>query len=80
MLGFSPCGLPSEHQVAAGGDVPFHHLALAEVHHLGAKGKGVRTSVTGGIEQTEVIAYAHTFVIELLSPDLQLSVAHMNEK
>lgn len=33
------------------------------------KGLGVRTSVTGGIEQTPITAYAHTFRVELLSAD-----------
>jgi hypothetical protein len=44
-------------------------LAVRLGHRL--KGDGVKTSVTGGIEQTEVIAYAHTFEIELLSADLK---------
>ena len=38
MLGFSPRGLSPQQQVTDRGDVPFHHLALAEVHHLGVSG------------------------------------------
>jgi len=38
---------------------------------LGHKLKRGRTSVTGGIEQTDLVAYAHTFDIELLSADLK---------
>jgi hypothetical protein len=43
-------------------------LAVRLGHKL--KGKGVKRSVTAGIEQTKVIAYAHTFEMELLSADL----------
>ena len=44
-------------------------LAIRLGHNL--KGHGVKTSITGGIEQTNVTAYAHTFEIELLSADLK---------
>jgi hypothetical protein len=38
---------------------------------LGHKLKRGRTSITGGIEQTELVTYAHTFEIELLSANLK---------
>ena len=44
-------------------------LAVRLGHHLTAN--GVRTSVTAGIEQKELTAYAHTFEIQLLSADLK---------
>ena len=38
---------------------------------LGHKIKRGRTSITGGIEQTDLLAYAHTFEIELLAANLK---------
>jgi hypothetical protein len=35
------------------------------------KGRGVKSSIAGGIEQTAVVTYRHTFRIEILSPDLR---------
>lgn len=47
-------------------------LALRLGHDL--KGRGVKTTITGGIEQTPVNAYKHTFEVTLLSPDMQRQV------
>jgi len=42
-------------------------LAVQLGHKL--KGKGVKTTVTGGIEQRPIVAYRHLFEVSLLSPD-----------
>ena len=38
------------------------------------KGAGVKTAVTSGIEQTDIIAYRHTFEVHLLAPNMRRSV------
>jgi hypothetical protein len=35
------------------------------------RGRGVKTTIAGGIEQTPVVAYRHTFDMALLSPDMR---------
>ena len=55
--------------VDTGADLTLLPAELAA--RLGHKLKHGRTSITGGIEQTDLVAYAHTFEIELLSANLK---------
>jgi len=44
-------------------------LAVQLGHKL--KGTGVKTTITGGIEQTALVVYKHTFELSLLAPDMR---------
>lgn len=48
----------------------FPALLASRLGHT-LKGPGVKTTLTGGIEQTPVTAYKHTFEVTLLSPDME---------
>jgi len=63
------CALVTWGLVDTGADLTLLPAELAV--SLGHKLKHGRTSITGGIEQTDLVAYAHTFEIELLSADLK---------
>lgn len=60
--------------VDTGADATLFPASLAISLGHGFKAKGVRQGVTGGIEQTSIKAYAHTFIMELLAPDNQTPV------
>ena len=60
--------------VDTGADATLFPASLAISLGHGLKADGVRQNVTGGIEQTSIRAYGHTFIMELLSPDNQTTV------
>ena len=60
--------------VDTGADANLFPASLAISLGHGLKADGVRQNVTGGIEQTSIPAYAHTFIMELLAPDNQTTV------
>lgn len=47
-------------------------LAISVGHSL--KADGVKKNITSGIENTSVTAYGHTFILELLAPDIKTVV------
>ena len=60
--------------VDTGADASLVPSSLAKLLGHKLKGKGVKRTLTGGIEQTQVTAYRHTFAISLLSPSLKRTV------
>jgi len=60
--------------VDTGADATLFPASLAISLRHGLKADGVRQNVTGGIEQTSIRAYTHTFIMELLAPDNQTTV------
>jgi len=60
--------------VDTGADASLVPASLAKLLGHKLKGKGVKVTLTGGIEQTQVTAYRHTFEISLLSPSLKRRV------
>jgi hypothetical protein len=60
--------------VDTGADATLFPASLAISLGHGLKGKGVRQNVTGGIEQTTIRTYSHSFIMELLAPDNQTAL------
>ncbi len=55
--------------VDTGADSCLFPADVAELTGHDLKGDGVKSSINVGIEQTNVVVYKHTFILELLSPD-----------
>jgi hypothetical protein len=60
--------------VDTGADASLVPASLARLLGHKLKGKGVKITLTGGIEQTRTTAYRHTFETSLLSPNLKRRV------
>jgi len=57
--------------VDTGADSSLFPAALATQLGHDLKGRKVKTTLTAGIEQKDIIAYKHTFQVALLSPDMR---------
>lgn len=57
--------------VDTGADSSLFPAALATQLGHDLKGLQVKTTLTAGIEQKDIVAYKHTFQVALLSPDMR---------